>query len=58
MKLPAPSDGWRAFILILAALGAGGLGLRAGLITVGQFGGAALIGALVLLMIGIGIYES
>ncbi len=58
MNLPAPSDGWRAFVLILAALGAGGLALEAGLIEFGQFGAAALIGALMLLMIGIGVYES
>ena len=58
MKLPAPSDGWRAFILILAALGAGGLALEAGIIKFGEFGAAATIGALVLLMIGIGVYES
>ena len=57
MRLPAPSDGWRAFVLILAMLGAAGVALEFGLIEFGQFGAGVLVGAIALLMVLIGVYE-
>ena len=57
MRLPAPSDGWRAFVLILAMLGAAGVALEFGWLKWGEFGAGVLVGAIAVLMVLIGVFE-